>query len=138
MSANVPTPVIGILGKDLQAAAAETRGCCLWPAGYSAAVTAAGGQPVFLDIPGNNKSWDDTVANAEGILFIGDETTNPRILGEQEKLCQWCRKNGVPILGVDYGMHILNNTFGGNLFVDLPREQPLALQHRHPPERGLR
>lgn len=137
MSANPPTPVIGILGKDINAAN-ESRGCCLWPPGYSAAVTAAGGQPVFLDIPAAGRTWDDAIGSAEGVLFIGDETTNARVLSEQERLCQWCRKRGVPILAVDYGMHVLNNTFGGNLFTDLPREQPLALQHRHPPERGLR
>lgn len=137
MSAAPPMPVIGILGKDIRVSN-ESRGCCLWPPGYEAAITAAGGQPVFLDIPSPGRSWDDAIGNAEGVLFIGDDSTNPRVLTEQEKLCQWCRKRGVPILAVDYGLHMLNNTFGGNLFVDLPREQPLALQHRHPPERGLR
>lgn len=137
MSATPPSAVIGILGKDIRVTS-ESRGCCLWPPGYEAAVTAAGGQPVFLDVPAAGRSWDDAIGNAEGVLFIGDETTNPRVASEQERLCQWCRKRGVPILAVDYGLHVLNNTFGGNLYVDLPREQPLALQHRHPPERGLR
>jgi putative glutamine amidotransferase len=137
MSANPPSAVIGILGKDIRVAN-ESRGCCLWPPGYEAAVTAAGGQPVFLDIPAPGRTWDEAIGNAEGVLFIGDETTNARVVSEQERLCQWCRKRGVPILAIDYGMHVLNNTFGGNLYVDLPREQPLALQHRHPPERGLR
>jgi putative glutamine amidotransferase len=132
-----PTPVIGILGKDIRVTA-ESRGCCLWPPGYESAITAAGGLPVFLDLPASGATWDDAVGNAEGILFIGDETTNPRVAAEQERLCQWCRKRGVPILAVDYGMHVLNSSFGGNLYVDLPREQPQALQHRHPPERGLR
>ena len=31
-----------------------------------------------------------------------------------------------------------NATFGGTLHFDLPKELPEALQHRHPPERGLR
>lgn len=137
MSANPPTPIIGILGKDIHVGN-ESRGCCLWPPGYEAAITAAGGQPVFLDVPSAGKSWDDAIGNAEGVLFIGDETSNARVASEQERFCQWCKKRRVPILAIDYGLHVLNNTFGGNLFVDLPREQPLALQHRHPPERGLR
>ena len=137
MSTPLPLPIIGILGKDL-AASAESRGCCLWPPGYAAAVTAAGGQPLFLDPPDAGRSWDEVLATVEGILFIGDETTNPRLAAEQERLCQWCRKQSVPILGVDHGMQVLNASFGGNLFLDLPREQPQAVQHRHPPEKGLR
>src|SRR5262249_36394450 len=31
-----------------------------------------------------------------------------------------------------------NATFGGTLYLDLSRELPEALQHRHPPEKGLR
>jgi putative glutamine amidotransferase len=137
MSTNLPSPVIGILGKDILATN-ESRGCCLWPPGYEAAVTAAGGKPIFLNVPGPGKNWGEALDGVEGILFTGDETTNARIATEQERLCQYCRKNSMPILGVDYGMHILNNTFGGNLFLDLAKEQPQALQHRHPPERGLR
>jgi putative glutamine amidotransferase len=35
-------------------------------------------------------------------------------------------------------MHALNTSHGGTVFFDLPRDLPEALQHRHPPERGLR
>jgi len=35
-------------------------------------------------------------------------------------------------------MHALNNAFGGTTFEDLCRQLPEALQHKHPPERGLR
>jgi putative glutamine amidotransferase len=137
MSANLPTPAIGILGKELPVSN-ESRGCCLWPPGYEAAINAAGGKPIFLNIPAPGKTWAEALDGIEGILFIGDESTNPRVLTEQERLCQYCRKQSMPILAIDYGLHIMNNTFGGNLFVDLAKEQPLALQHRHPPERGLR
>jgi putative glutamine amidotransferase len=41
-------------------------------------------------------------------------------------------------LGIDQGMHILNTAFSGTLYLDLARELPEALQHRHPPEKGLR
>jgi putative glutamine amidotransferase len=44
----------------------------------------------------------------------------------------------MPFLGVDRGMHALNVSYGGTLHVDLPRELPNALQHRHPPEPGVR
>jgi putative glutamine amidotransferase len=35
-------------------------------------------------------------------------------------------------------MHLINTSHGGTLHFDLPRDLPEALQHRHPPERGLR
>ncbi len=33
---------------------------------------------------------------------------------------------------------MLNTAHGGTVFLDVGREWPEALQHRHPPERGLR
>ena len=57
---------------------------------------------------------------------------------EEERLCQWCRKNSFPLLAVDHAMLALNTVFGGAVHLDLTRERPEALQHRHPPEKGLR
>src|SRR5262249_36748922 len=51
---------------------------------------------------------------------------------------QWCRERELPFMGVDRGLHVLNATFGGTTHLDLPRELPNALQHRHPPEPGVR
>src|SRR5262249_2597557 len=39
---------------------------------------------------------------------------------------------------IDHGLHALNTSHGGTVYADLPRDLPDALQHRHPPERGLR
>ena len=55
-----------------------------------------------------------------------------------EDFCEHCRERRLPLLAVDGGLHVLNTLYGGTLFLDLPRERPEALQHRHPPERGLR
>lgn len=53
-------------------------------------------------------------------------------------LCVAGVRNELPLLAIDTGMHLLNSAFNGTLYNDLPRELPEALQHRHPPERGLR
>jgi putative glutamine amidotransferase len=42
------------------------------------------------------------------------------------------------LLAVDHALHALNTVHGGTLYLDLPVELPEALQHRHPPEKGLR
>ncbi|HMC66049.1 MAG TPA: gamma-glutamyl-gamma-aminobutyrate hydrolase family protein, partial [Gemmataceae bacterium] len=55
-----------------------------------------------------------------------------------EALCEWCRRRFLPLLAVDRGLHLLNVAYGGSIYFDLARECPEALQHRQPPERGLR
>lgn len=137
MPATPPPSRIGIYGSD-EIVTNESRGCYLWPPGYSAAVTAAGGTPVSIEVPKNGQPWSEILADVEGILFLGHVNSTPRQAAEEERLCQWCKKHAMPFLGVDRGLHILNNTFGGTLFQDLAKEQPQALQHRHPPEKGLR
>jgi putative glutamine amidotransferase len=137
MSAAAFSPRIGIYGID-DSADQPSRGCNLWPAGYGAAITAAGGTPEAIEILESGSSWDDTLAELDGIVFLGFPTTNGRQVTQEERLCKWCREQDLPLLGVDRGLHILNTTFGGTLFTDLPRELPHALQHRHPPEPGVR
>ena len=136
MSTN-PSPIrIGIYGTD-DRGHAQTRGCGLWAPGYASSVTAAGGTPVPLHLlPGC--SWDDVLDKVEGVVFAGSEATSARQHADEERLCEWCHELSLPFLGVDHGMHALNTTYGGTLYMDLPRELPQALQHRHPPEPGVR
>jgi putative glutamine amidotransferase len=137
MAANLPSPRIGIYGSD-RITANESRGCYLWPPGYAAAITAAGGEPVAVELPRAGESWESVWSSVDGILFLGQEGVPARQAALETRLCDTCRKREIPFLGVDRGLHVLNGAFGGTLFVDLPKEQPQALQHRHPPEKGLR
>ncbi len=134
MSANTPVR-IGIYGHDRDAAE-KPRGCSLWPAGYAASVTAAGGTPVALGLE-RGRALEQLLEGLQGIVLIGADAPDAELV-EEERLCRYCRKRGLPILGVDRGMHALNTTQGGSLYLDLAREMPEALQHRHPPEPGLR
>jgi putative glutamine amidotransferase len=127
---------IGILGSD-GAAANERHGCGLWPAGNAAAIIAAGATPVPLNLPTARSALDQLLNSLNGVV-IADTETGARPVTGGEKLCDWCRKHEMPILAIDAGLHILNAAFGGVTFTDLAREMPEALQHRHPPERGLR
>ncbi len=133
-----PSPVrIGIFGRD-NTPANERHGGGLWAAGYASAVTFAGGTPVSLGETLSDHHWDEVLDGLHGILLVGSDGTPERRSVDGERLCEWCQEHGLPILGVDHGLHVLNTTYGGTLFTDLPREQPEALQHRHPPEKGLR
>jgi putative glutamine amidotransferase len=130
------TPLhIGILGPE-ESKISDYRGCSLWAPGYSSTVTAAGANPVPLDP--TQPLCEDMLDDLHGIVFAGSEGNPAHQLAEAERLCEWCRERDLPLLAVDQGLLLLNLAHGGTIYQDLPRELPEALQHRHPPEKGLR
>jgi putative glutamine amidotransferase len=131
------SPRIGIFGVD-ETQALTPRGCNLWPLGYAAALTAAGATPINLAMPHNPRGWDDLLENLDGVLLLGGARTTGQQAVNEERLCLESQERGLPFLGVDHGLHVLNRTFGGTSFDDLSREQPQAVQHLHPPEPGDR
>jgi putative glutamine amidotransferase len=54
------------------------------------------------------------------------------------RLCDWCRKKHLPLLAVDDALLVFNTIYDGTVYLDLAKERPEALQHLHPPERGVR
>jgi gamma-glutamyl-gamma-aminobutyrate hydrolase PuuD len=136
---NPPNPSIriGILGPE-ESVTADPRGCNLWATGYSAVLTAAGATPVLVRDSSPRRSWAEALEGVHGLVWTGRLGACGQASTEEERLCAWCRKTTLPVLAVDQGMHLLNSAFGGTLHTDLARERPEALQHRHPPEPGLR
>jgi putative glutamine amidotransferase len=137
MSATESSLRIAIFGPD-GAAADERHGCGLWAAGYRSVVSAAGAEPVPLGDGGRGRSWGDLLDGIDGVVLAPGDAPTARQVADAEALCRWCDKHDLPLLAIDTGLHLLNGTYGGTLFSDLAREQPEALQHRHPPEKGLR
>jgi putative glutamine amidotransferase len=136
--ANTPLPIrIGIYGND-NYSPKEKHGCGLWPAGYASVVTAGGGEPVPLAEKRGGPSLDELMDGVQGLVLAGHEPFAGRQVVDAEWLCEWAKKHQLPLLAIDHGMHSLNATFNGTLYMDLSREVPEALQHRHPPEKGLR
>jgi gamma-glutamyl-gamma-aminobutyrate hydrolase PuuD len=135
MSAHRPTIRIGIYGPDV--AAGQKNSCNLWPAGVAASVTAAEGEPTFLP-ESSDRSWGEVLEGIHGVVVIGHDHNHRRSITDAEALVSWCHDHAIPLLGVDHGLLLMNTAHGGTLFNDLPRDLPEALQHRHPPERGLR
>jgi gamma-glutamyl-gamma-aminobutyrate hydrolase PuuD len=129
---NPAPPVrIGVCGSDNPEPLPE-RGWRLWPVGYRGALAHAGAEPVLLELPRPDQTWDDLLQGVHGIVLAGDGGA------AEEALCLWCRAHRRPLLAIDGGLHTLNGVYGGSLHLDLPRELPEALQHRHPPEPGQR
>ncbi len=137
MSTTQPTLRIGIFGSDGKAGD-ERHGCGLWMAGYSAVVAAAGATPVLLGEGAHGRPWGHLLEGVDAVIVAPPASPTPRQTAEAEAIIRWCEDHELPLLAIDSGMHVLNGTYRGTLFTDLPRELPEALQHRHPPERGLR
>ena len=136
MASPAPSIRIGVYGEDYPVGR-ERHGCGLWPAGIAASLTAAEAVPVTIGEL-RRRSWDDLLDGLHGVVIAGHDGANRRNAAEGEGLCAWCHDHKLPVLGIDHGLHVLNTTHGGTVYFDLPRDLPEALQHRHPPEPGLR
>jgi putative glutamine amidotransferase len=137
MSTISPGIRIGFCGSE-ENDTTQPRGCGLWPTGYRAALTTAGAMPVPIDLHRSSGRWLEQVRVLDGVVLAAGDLTSASRLAAEEELCLWCRDWDLPLLAVDHGMHVLTTSFGGSVYLDLPRELPEALQHRHPPEPGLR
>lgn len=127
---------IGIYGKEEEGAAA-TRSFALWTVGYAGTIKAAGATPIFLPEKTPDLSWKEILHEIDGVVFSQSPGQTPN-QAEEEELVRFCREHRIPLLAVDHGMLVLTTALGGAIHEDLSRELPDALQHRHPPEKGLR
>ncbi len=133
-----PTPPVRIAFCGSESACRGNRGWGLWPTGYPAALTAAGAVPVALPADAGLHNCEQVLADVHGLVFAGTERGTGRPPAADTGLLHWCRERRLPVLAIDEGMLALNATFGGSSYLDLARELPEALQHRHPPEQGVR
>jgi len=136
--AAAPPPAyrIGIYGVDCSRPD-ERHGCGLWSAGVAASLAAAETTPVTL--PSRTRTcWEDHLDGLHGVVVIGHDTAAKQSPADAEEICAFAHDHKLPLLCIDHGVLALNTSHGGTVYTDLARELPEALQHRHPPERGLR
>jgi putative glutamine amidotransferase len=135
MQSSLPLVRIGVYGSEI---AASGRGVGLWAPGYHNTLTAAGAQPVAIPQATGDETWDEIFDSVQGIVLCGFRNRFGMSHGDEESMCLWCRHRRVPLLAIDQGMLALNSAFGGSNYLDLAREFPDGIQHRHPPEPGIR
>jgi putative glutamine amidotransferase len=128
---------IGVYGPE-ETGTDEVRNFALWQTGYDAAIKAAEAIPVFLPEKTPDLSWKEILHDIDGVVLANGYGNTPEHIADEEELVRFCREHHIPFLGIDRGMHRLTTAFGGQLYLELARELPEALQHRHPPEKGLR
>ena len=126
---------IAVYGSEITT---KGRGVGLWTSGYHGTLTAAGAEPVFLKPASGGESWSEILHGFGGVVACSFEHGIPGKMGDIESLCLWCRQHRFPLLTIDQALLAMNSAFGGLNYGDLSREMPEALQHRHPPEPGLR
>lgn len=104
---------------------------------YAAAITQAGGHPVLLPIAHDQNQLVRYLEGIDGLVIVGGDDLDPRWYGERPKkrtkiafakrsefeawLYRAGKKRRLPILGICYGMQLINVLEGGTLF-----------QHIHP------
>lgn len=109
---------------------------------YGEAVRRMGAQPLFIDA-----SIDPMVAAqlCDGVVISGGEDLDPTLYGQEKRdprieeprirtdwerrLIAACDEWGKPILGVCYGMQLLNVHYGGTLHQDIERDYGSSQSH---------
>ncbi|MFH1725364.1 MAG: gamma-glutamyl-gamma-aminobutyrate hydrolase family protein [Elusimicrobiota bacterium] len=134
----VREPFIGITC-DVHIPSAEPRAYELFcDHRYPDAVKEAGGFPVLLPIGRRPRIIRRYFDGIDGLIIVGGDDVDPRLYGERPKpgtgavfpprlrfereLYQGARLSKLPILGVCYGMQLINVLEGGTLFQDIKRD----------------
>lgn len=109
---------------------------------YGAEVKAAGGEAIFLD---ENIDPITAAELCDGIIISGGEDIEPIFYGQtntfarptepaertawEQKLIAACDKRSKAILGICYGLQLLNVHYGGTLFQDIRHEFGSEFDH---------
>lgn len=129
---------IGIFGDEPHNNGQLIRHPGLWSMGYAGSITHSGGIPVELSAPSGDWTWEEVLEEIDGVLYAGFYDPKDRRPAVEDALIRHCRDRRIPLMAIDNGMLMMNTTFGGTLYEDLPKEFPEALQHRQPPEEDIR
>jgi putative glutamine amidotransferase len=113
---------------------------------YSEALAGLGAVPFHIGLIPDKKYISEAVKNLDGILLPGCDTdVEPlrygeepqpklgRVLTEKDEtdlmILEEAEKRNIPVLGICFGMQVINVSRGGTLIQDIESQVPNALQH---------
>jgi len=112
---------------------------------YPAAVKQAGAYPVLLPISGRKDVVRKYLDGIDGLIIVGGDDVDPRLYGERKKkgtgtvfgprlhfermLYAGARRRHLPVLGICYGMQLVNVLEGGTLHQDIRRDAGSPVNH---------
>jgi putative glutamine amidotransferase len=122
---------------------------------YSEAVEAAGGAPVHISLIPQREYLGTLLDGLDGILLPGsDSDVDPARYGREPHpmlghvhplkdetdllVLEEVERRGVPLLGICFGMQVLNISRGGSLIQDIRSELPEAIKHQQGAPRDRR
>jgi len=113
---------------------------------YPEVVKEAGGYPILLPVAFRNDVIKRYLREIDGIVIVGGDDVDPRLYGErrhrgtgtvfgprlqfERRLYAQARRRGLPILGICYGMQLINVLEGGTLHQDIRRDAGSRINHR--------
>jgi gamma-glutamyl-gamma-aminobutyrate hydrolase PuuD len=113
---------------------------------YAEAVKGAGGHPVLIPIARRNWVLRQALEGIDGLLIVGGDDVDPRLYGErplkgtklvfpartafERWLYEQGRRRNLPVLGICYGMQLINVLEGGTLYQDIRRDFGSPMDHR--------
>ena len=114
---------------------------------YPEVIKRAGGYPILLPMAFRKRMIRRYLKQIDGIVIVGGDDVDPKFYGEKRKpgtgsmfaprlhfeiqLYREARKRGLPILGICYGMQLINVIEGGSLFQDITRDAGSKFNHRN-------